>query len=87
VVSKQAAQKASAVTTDSNVTLLAALVVHLQAKPAPGTRPSTPAKQLKQCRQLNDAGAEQCRVRLCAGSARKGAECKVTPMAKTPSDT
>jgi hypothetical protein len=65
---------------DSDVTLLAALMAHVQAG-NPGKAPSTPAYQLKQCKLMNEAGAAQCREHLCSTTARKEAECKQAPVA------
>ncbi len=65
---------------DSDVTLLAALMAHVQSG-NPGKAPSTPAYQLKQCRLMNEAGAAQCREHLCSTTARKEPECKAQPAA------
>jgi hypothetical protein len=72
---------------DSDVTLLAALMAHVQpSRPAKGS--ASPADQLKQCGRMNEAGAAQCRERLCATTARKEAECKQQPVAvKTASES
>lgn len=71
---------------DSDVTLITALMAHLQARP-PVKKTSTPAEQLKTCKQYNAAGEEQCRARLCAADARKEPECKAAPGAKTASNS
>jgi hypothetical protein len=65
---------------DSDVTLLAALMAHVQAG-NPGKAPSTPAYQLKQCKLMNEAGAAQCREHLCSTTARNEPECKAQPVA------
>jgi hypothetical protein len=70
---------------DSDVTLLAALMAHMQT-PA-GKKADSPAAQLKLCKQQNAAGEEQCRVRLCAGAARSEPECKAPPIAKVSADS
>lgn len=69
-------------TPDSDVTLLAALMAHVQANKTVKNRPAT---QLKQCKQLSSAGAELCRARLCAADARNEAECKPATIAKASS--
>lgn len=71
---------------DNDVTLLAALMAHLQTRP-PVKKTSTPAEQLKTCKQYNAAGEEQCRARLCAADAKKEPECKAAPIAKASSDS
>lgn len=61
-----------------DASLLAALVAHSkerEGKQGAAANASAPTS-LKQCKQLNAAQAEQCRVRLCAGGARNEAECK-----------
>lgn len=70
---------------DNDVTLITALMAHLQTRP-PVKKTSTPAEQLKTCKQYNAAGEEQCRARLCAAEAKKEPECKVAPGAKTASN-
>lgn len=60
---------------DNDVKLLAALMAHVQ-RAQPGKAPSTPGYQLKQCRLMNEAGAEQCRDHLCATTAHDEPECK-----------
>lgn len=65
---------------DNDVTLLAALMAHME----PRGKKATPAEQLKICKQYNAAGEQQCRARLCATDARKEPECKP---AKTASNT
>lgn len=59
---------------DSDVTLLAALVAHSHARPAADR--SSAAQKLKQCKQMSAADAEQCRDKLCSGTAKDEAECK-----------
>lgn len=59
---------------DSDVALLAALVAHTHAT-RPAKQPEPLSAKLKQCRQLNAKGAEQCRVRTCA-SAKDDPLCK-----------
>ncbi|CUI03681.1 hypothetical protein [Massilia antarctica] len=63
-----------------DASLLAALVAHSKEREdnqrsASNANAGAPTS-LKQCKQLNAAQAEQCRVRLCAGNARNDAECK-----------
>jgi hypothetical protein len=70
--------KAKPAAPDSDVTLLAALMAHVQSG-NPGKAPSTPAYQLKQCGLMNEAGAAQCREHLCSTTARKEPECKAQP--------
>ncbi|MDQ1816752.1 hypothetical protein RBA41_25960 [Massilia sp. CCM 9210] len=68
------APKAPAKPTD-DASLLAALVAHSKAQK--GEQPTAAAPtSLKQCKQLNAAQAEQCLVRLCAGSAKDDPQCK-----------
>lgn len=67
---------------DSDVTLLAALMAHIQ----PANRKATPAEQLKVCKQYNAAGEEQCRARLCAGVARDEPACKAAPVMSAAPD-
>lgn len=71
---------------DNDVTLITALMAHLQARP-PVKKTSSPADQLKTCKQYNAAGEEQCRARLCAAEAKKEPECKVPPVAKTAANS
>ncbi|MYN18376.1 hypothetical protein GTP81_16620 [Rugamonas sp. FT107W] len=71
---------------DNDVTLITALMAHLQTRP-PVKKTSTPAEQLKTCKQYNAAGEEQCRARLCAADAKKEPECKAAPAAKTASNS
>ena len=78
--------KAEAKQPDNDVTLLAALMAHLQTRP-PVKKTSSPADQLKTCKQYNAAGEEQCRARLCAADAKKEPECKAAPIAKASSDS
>ena len=72
--------------TDSDVALLAALVAH--SKATQPKRPSGIRAKLLQCKTLGSvAEAEQCRARLCAGSARNSSECKAPPdLAKASPD-
>jgi len=70
---------------DNDVTLLAALMAHMQT-PA-GRKADGPAAQLRQCKLQNAAGEEQCRARLCAGVAKNEAECKAPPIAKAGADS
>lgn len=71
---------------DNDVTLITALMAHLQTR-GPVKKTSTPADQLKTCKQYNAAGEEQCRARLCAADAKKEPECKAAPAAKTASNS
>ncbi|MYM87617.1 hypothetical protein GTP91_10540 [Rugamonas sp. FT82W] len=71
---------------DNDVTLITALMAHLQTR-GPAKKTSTPADQLKTCKQYNAAGEEQCRARLCAADAKKEPECKAAPAAKTASNS
>ena len=69
---------------NSDEALLAALVAH--SKATQPKRASAAATKLKQCKTLGSiADAEQCRAQLCAGSAKKEAECKGPRVAKTGS--
>lgn len=66
-----------------DASLLAALVAHSKeggggAASNAGSAPTS----LRQCRQLNAAQAEQCRVRLCADSAKDDPQCKSLRSAK-----
>lgn len=79
-------EKAPAKQPDNDVTLITALMAHLQTRP-PVKKTSTPADQLKTCKQYNAAGEEQCRARLCAADAKKEPECKAAPAAKTASNS
>lgn len=72
---------------DSDVTLLAALMTHVQTAKGPSKEPSTPAYQLKQCGRLNEAGASQCRAHLCATTASKEPECKQPVAVKTAAES
>ena len=72
------------VQTDSDVALLAALVAH--SKATQPKRPVGAAVKLQQCKTLASvAEAEQCRARLCAGSAKNESECKAPNLAKASS--
>ncbi|TWI43961.1 hypothetical protein IP92_04479 [Pseudoduganella flava] len=64
---------------DSDAALLAALMTHVRGKK------STPAEQLKICKQYNAAGEAQCRERLCASVASKEPACKTAH--KKPADS
>lgn len=67
---------------NSDEALLAALVAH--SKATQPKRVSAAAAKLKQCKTLGSiADAEQCRAQLCAGSAKKEAECKALRVAKS----
>ena len=79
-----AKDKAPAKQPDNDVTLITALMAHLQTR-GPVKKTSTPAEQLKTCKQYNAAGEEQCRARLCAADAKKEPECRAAPVAKTAS--
>lgn len=70
---------------DNDVKLLAALMAHVQTT-QPSKAPSTPGYQLKQCRLMNEAGAEQCRDHLCSTTARNEPECKRRAMAAKAAD-
>lgn len=82
---KEAPSKASA-KEDTDVALLAALVAHSKA-----TQPksaSSAAAKLRQCKTLGSvADAEQCRTKLCAGSAKNEAECKPARVAKAVAES
>lgn len=66
---------------DADVALLAALVAHSKATQA--KRPGGAAAKLRQCKTLGSvAEAEQCRARLCAGSAKNESQCKGPNLAK-----
>jgi len=72
---------------DNDVTLLAALMAHVQSN-RQSKETSSPAYQLKQCKRMNEAGATQCREHLCSTSARNEPECKQQPVAvKTASES
>ncbi len=79
--------KPKTVPPDSDVTLLAALMTHVQAAKTPSKEPSTPAYQLKQCGRMNEAGAAQCRAHLCATTASKEPECKQPAAVKTAAES
>lgn len=79
------AAKSQAARQDNDVKLLAALMAHVQTA-QPGKAPSTPGYQLKQCRLMNEAGAEQCRDHLCSTTARDEPECKQRAMASKGTD-
>ncbi|NHZ98994.1 hypothetical protein [Massilia sp. CCM 8734] len=70
-----------------DASLLAALVAH--SKEGGATKASNPGAaptSLKQCKQLNAAQAEQCRVRLCAGSAKDDPQCRSLRVAEPAAD-
>ncbi|MDQ1921784.1 hypothetical protein [Massilia pseudoviolaceinigra] len=72
------APKAPAKPTD-DASLLAALVAHSKEQKGEQRTAANAAAaptSLKQCKQLNAAQAEQCLVRLCAGSAKDDPQCK-----------
>lgn len=81
------AKKAAAPEVDTDVALLAALVAHSKASQQ-ATRTSAPAsgpdaKKLRQCKALSSvAEAEECRARLCTGSAKTSAACKPASVAQ-----
>ena len=83
---KPALHPKEVVQTDSDVALLAALVAH--SKASPPKRAAGFAAKLQQCKTLPSvAEAEQCRARLCAGSAKTDGECKAPDLAKASSDS
>lgn len=71
---------------DKDATVLAALMAHVQPN-SQIPKKSTPAQQLKSCRQYNAAGEEQCRARLCANTAKNEPECKARSKRKATSDS
>lgn len=71
---------------DKDATVLAVLMANAQPN-GPIQRKSTPAQQLKSCRQYNAAGAEQCRTRLCSNIAKDEPECKARNKKKAASDS
>ncbi|MCE3605073.1 hypothetical protein LXA47_15835 [Massilia sp. P8910] len=70
-----------------DASLLAALVAHSR-EGSGGTASNAGASQtsLRQCKQLNAAQAEQCRVRLCAGTAKDDPQCKSPRVTKPAAD-
>ena len=83
---KPVVQKKPVLQADSDVALLAALVAH--SKSAQPKRGTGPAAKLQQCKTLGSvAEAEQCRARLCAGTAKNEAECKAPSLAKASSES
>jgi hypothetical protein len=83
---KPAVHPKPAAKTDTDVALLAALVAH--SKAIEPKHPAGAAAKLQQCKTLPSvAEAEQCRARLCAGSAKAVAECKTPSLAKASSDS
>jgi hypothetical protein len=86
VITKKGAAHAKATPADTDVALLAALVAH--SKATQQKRPTGAAAKLQQCKTLGSvAEAEQCRARLCAGSAKNEAECKAPSLAKASADS
>lgn len=71
---------------DKDATVLAALMAHVQPN-SQIPRKSTPAQQLKSCRQYNAAGEEQCRARLCSNTAKNEPECKARAKRKAATDS
>ena len=71
---------------DKDAAVLAVLMANAQPN-GPIQRKSTPAQQLKSCRQYNAAGAEQCRARLCSNTAKNEPECKGRNKGKAASDS
>ncbi|WEF34627.1 hypothetical protein [Pseudoduganella chitinolytica] len=71
---------------DKDATVLAALMAHVQPN-SHMPKKSTPAQQLKACRQYNAAGAEQCRARLCSNIAKNERECKARAKRKATADS
>jgi hypothetical protein len=75
---KPLAHPKAVVQPDSDVALLAALVAH--SKATQPKRPTGIGAKLLQCKTLGSvAEAEQCRARLCSGSAKNDSECKAPP--------
>ena len=77
------AKAAPSAAMDDDVTLLAALVAHSHRDNAAR---AAALNKLKQCKALAADAAEQCRARLCAGSARNTAECKPPRIVKANAD-
>ena len=70
-----------------DASLLAALKAHsTEGGAAKASNASAAPTSLKQCKQLNAAQAEQCRVRLCAGSAKDDPQCRSLRAAKPEAD-
>ncbi|NHZ90055.1 hypothetical protein F2P45_13670 [Massilia sp. CCM 8733] len=70
-----------------DASLLAALVAHSkEGGAAKASNPGPAPTSLKQCKQLNAAQAEQCRVRLCAGSAKDDPQCRSLRVVKPEAD-
>lgn len=82
---QKAAPPPKPVPQDKDATVLAALMAHVQPNSSMPKK-STPAQQLKACRQYNAAGAEQCRARLCSNIAKNERECKVRAKGKASAD-
>jgi len=83
---KEKPKAASPPSPDKDATVLAVLMAEVQPN-SQVPRKSTPAQQLKNCRQYNAAGAEQCRARLCSNTARNEPECKARNKGKAASDS
>ena len=62
---------------DSDVTLLQALVAHLDGFTGRKKAAPTAQSMLQHCKQLSGAEAEQCRARACAGGAKGDPACHV----------
>ncbi|UOD29954.1 hypothetical protein INH39_32140 [Massilia violaceinigra] len=70
-----------------DASLLAALKAHSkEGGAAKAANTGAAPTSLKQCKQLNAAQAEQCRVRLCAGSAKDDPQCRSLRAAKPEAD-
>lgn len=70
-----------------DASLLAALKAHSkEGGTAKASNAGSAPTSLKQCKQLNAAQAEQCRVRLCAGSAKDDPQCRSLRVAKPEAD-
>ncbi|NHZ43705.1 hypothetical protein [Massilia aquatica] len=70
-----------------DASLLAALKAHSkEGGAAKASNTGAAPTSLKQCKQLNAAQAEQCRVRLCAGSAKDDPQCRSLRAAKPEAD-
>lgn len=63
---------------ESDIALLAALVAHAQAVPAP---PASLRSQLQQCASLKRAAADACRERVCKGRGAGNPQCKAAKSA------
>ncbi len=69
---------------DSDVTLLTALIAHLQGTPARKKTPSDVRAELKECRQLAADPAGKCVARVCAGAGKNDGECAAPEKAPAP---